>query len=276
MKKLFVLGIAFALALGINVSAFSQEGPSGEVSIGDQVFQLEFRIVQEEGDAGLQQVTAETFFEVIPNAVDEAGNPIWLAEDVEGTATIFGAGGKADPFINYAIGFVDFGASSTFGFSISIPIVGITGANLVDASFIASVIDATGDGVSASPSLLGDPDGDGTEEFQINELGLAFTNAGVDVGHAFADAGPNTPGAPIAVPADVEGPIAGPAGPWGFMKSSLGVTLSGSADSIAVNGFFQVTDNTTTQVIPEPSTILLVGAGILGLGVASWRRKRQN
>lgn len=34
-------------------------------------------------------------------------------------------------------------------------------------------------------------------------------------------------------------------------------------------------DNTSLAVIPEPSTVVLLGAGLLGMGIVSWRRKRK-
>ncbi|HTM54093.1 MAG TPA: PEP-CTERM sorting domain-containing protein [Pirellulales bacterium] len=169
-----------------------------------------------------------------------------------------------DPISSYGITVTDFGAPSTFGFFFSTPIALGPGPTTVNASVSGSLGDFTGNGVSITPTL-GDPDGDGFPELQVNTVGLPTTNMGVDVGlaNAHAAAPPTTyPLGPYNA-----GPQPGPAGPWSTLDMTVGFILSGGGDTATLNGLAQI------ETVPEPSTFVLGALSILGLVWHIRRRK---
>jgi len=126
----------------------------------------------------------------------------------------------------------------------------------VYGSFSGSVTDLRGDGVSVTPIA---------SRIQTSTLN-GFTNMGVDVGAAYAH-GPGVPGASYVMPADDQGPKAGPAGVWTSMELEAAFTLSGF-DIATQNGFASI------QPIPEPSALLLLGTGLVGLAFVSRKKRR--
>jgi hypothetical protein len=161
-----------------------------------------------------------------------------------------------DPAISYSIGVTDFGAPSVFGFFFSSPIVVPAGPTSVNASISGGLTDFSGNGVTITPTgaLL-----------QISSVGPPVTNMGVDVGPTVSG-GPGLPGANYTYGAFGAGPIAGPAGPWTTLSITLGFSLSGGNDSAALTGF--------AQIVPEPSSVFMLGAGVLGLLYFARRRQK--
>jgi len=47
------------------------------------------------------------------------------------------------------------------------------------------------------------------------------------------------------------------------------------ANALCLVMSFGVLLNAQTQPTPEPGTIMMMGAGLLGLGVVAWKRSRQ-
>lgn len=124
----------------------------------------------------------------------------------------------------------------------------------VYASFSGSVTDLDGDGVAVTPVGA---------KIQTTTLD-GTTNMGVDVGDAFSYSG-GFPGNSEQIPTSEAGPLLGPGGAWSSMELATSFTLS-PRDVATLNGFASI------QPVPEPSTLLLVGFGLLG--VAVWKRRK--
>jgi hypothetical protein len=172
-----------------------------------------------------------------------------------------------DPSILYAIGVVDFGAPSVFGFSFTTPIIFSAVPNLVDASVSGGLTDATGNGVTITPTLTND-DLDLFLELQVAELstGGPYVNMGVDVGPTVSG-GPGASGALYTYGAFLAGPQPGPIGAWSSLRVRVGFSLTGGNDAAALTGF--------AQIVPEPSSMALAGIGAAALVWQVVRRRRR-
>jgi hypothetical protein len=179
-----------------------------------------------------------------------------------------------DPSISYGLGVIDFGAPSTFGFSISSPIVSTASPTEVIASIAGGLIDATGNGFSLTPTLA-DADGDSIAEVQVASVGSPLQNMGVDVGSGVSY-GSGTPGAIPGGYGSYSEPIqAGPnSGPYTSMQLTLGFTLSGGGDIAALTGHAEIAED--GGIVPEPSSVALGVIGVAALGFSKWRRRGQN
>jgi hypothetical protein len=162
-----------------------------------------------------------------------------------------------DPAISYTIGVTDFGAPSVFGFFFLSPIVVGALPTSVDASVTGGLTDFTGNGVTITPTAA---------FLQIADVGAPTTNMGVNVGGPVSG-GPGPSGALYAYGPFSDGPQPGPAGPWSTLSVTIGFSLSGGADSAALNGFAQIVE------VPEPSSVCMLAMGALGLLYFARRRR---
>jgi hypothetical protein len=186
----------------------------------------------------------------------------WIVETAEYRISVSGEM-IYDPSINYAIAVADFGAPSSFGFLFSSPIAPTGVPNTVRSSLSGSLGDATGDGVSMTPTSP-DSDGDTIIELHTANLSAPSTNMGVDVGTAlaFSSGVPDT--FPFGTFAD--GPQAGPGpGPWTSMQVSLNFNLSGNGDLATAIGVSEILP------VPEPGTLALAGVALMGAMVGRRR-----
>jgi hypothetical protein len=181
-----------------------------------------------------------------------------------------------DPTISYGISVIDFGAPSSFTFSFQLPI-GPTSPTAVIASTSGSVTNGTDAGevtVTALPPLQGVPvDSDGIDELQVftvsSDGGATLINVGLDLG-------PTTSVPLGAGESGIYGAFneqgAGVGGPFNFMRVDVNFSLSGGGDIFTLNGSKILV---TATAAPEPSTPILLGLGLFGIGLVSWRQKRR-
>lgn len=189
--------------------------------------------------------------------VGSEDDPAIVGNSDTGQMRIF-AIGNMDPVMVYMIEVIDFGAPSAFGFEFSMPIGAVGAPNFVRATIAGGLTDATGDGVSITPSA---------GALQVSSVGPPLTNMGVDVGLAaiFPRGDPgNSYGYGTFDSARQPGP--GP-GPWTMLMTGLDFSLSGGDDTAWLTG--------GAAIVPAPPAFLFLGAGLVGIAVACRRRTRR-
>jgi PEP-CTERM motif len=169
-----------------------------------------------------------------------------------------------DPFITYGITVTDFGAPSAFSFFFTSPMVPIGTNNSVNASLSGALNDASGNGVSITPTQA-DADGDTVIELQTSDVTAPATNMGVDVGTALAF-GPGAPGAFYPFGPFAAGPQPGPGpGFWTGLQATVAFTLSGGSDTAVLTGRAEIVQ------VPEPASFAL--AALAAIGALAYRRR---
>ena len=148
----------------------------------------------------------------------------------------------------------DVGAPSPFGLSFSLPIAPLTGTVGYTFDGFLTLIDARGDGVSATPSAL--PEFfrlgvfDGSSWFVVDDIGgtSAITGAGTTTQSASGTFDCSAIGACT------------------LMRLDVAFELSGNEDQLIGSGTFTL----QPTAVPEPGTLALLGLGALGM----FRRRR--
>jgi hypothetical protein len=205
-----------------------------------------------------QAVPKQVECEWVPTA--EGG--VWLVEpyewsNAESEVKFLGGVLDPDPVISFANSVIDFGAPSTFSFSIIMPLIPqVDYPSTVFDSLTGTVTNGNADAgvtVTALAPPAGIPeDGDGITELQVFTLsddgGATWQNVGLD-------AGPTT-FVPIAqfnsAPYGTynQGPIPTIAGgPWTHMRADMNFRLSGGGDVFSFGG--------NKVLVPEPGTSVL-------------------
>jgi hypothetical protein len=284
LKPFLTLMLAFGVIAAMSPLAVAVPiPPTVSLQIDGEGFELtaeDFFIVDEGGEVPVSPLASVAN----ENGEQQQEDVLWSIRDgvtfqtqdpEGGSVDLISGQFKTDPFLIYGISVTDFGAPSVFSFTFILPIVPVPSPTTVFASTSGSVTNGAAAGgvtvTALAPLAVGVPiDGDGVTELQVYTLSSAapLTNAGHDLG-------PTTfvPLAPFAsgiYGIFNEGPAPGPAGgPWTDIRVDVNFSLSGGGDTFTLNGAKVLTP------VPEPSTVVLMLAGFLGLGVAAWRRKRQ-
>jgi hypothetical protein len=133
--------------------------------------------------------------------------------------------------------------------------------------------------------MIGDFQSNGVEVKPVNQSKIAVTelysasnpsvNMGVDVGDTIEIGG----GGFAYLYSESVGPIAGPDPSPDSLWTGFRTTVSFSVttlDSANFNGRVEIipTSAPDSSPLPEPSTLFLLGAGLIMIGLVVWRRKR--
>jgi hypothetical protein len=239
MRRFFAIG-ALALLLGVGMSAPLQAAPIApfaELTVGGQVHILTLTA---------DPTKSTRYFVDLIISSD--------AFDVHVTATL-----DADASILFGINASNLGANTLTAFlSLGLGILPLV-ENTAVFSSIAGTLNAGAQpgGVTLGVNQSGDPDGDGLDEMLVNSFDGG--NLGVDVGLASSATGLYGP---------LSASLAGPTGPFTFLASTLGFSISGGGDVADLQGI------TTVQAVPEPASIGLVGMGLIALARRLRDRRR--
>ncbi len=134
----------------------------------------------------------------------------------------------------------------------------IDGGNQVSSALTGTLKDFAGDGVWLLPHE--------GPMVQQSWLGSPRTHLDLDTGPAFLRGGEVLNNL-YGYGQYAAGPKAGPDGSWDALTIQSSFTLSGGGDQVLLSG------ETTVQPAPEASTLLLLGAGLLGSGQLFRRRQ---
>lgn len=200
-------------------------------------------------DIPVEPIPGSGMWRFIPGLIDQSGFKIsWTAGLID-----------PDPQINYGITVTDFGAPSAFMFMFSSPIVLGPGPRTVSESVVGGLTDASGDGVSITPT-------DASAKLQISTLDPGAVNMGVNVGNGQTHPA-GTPGSLFGYGPYSTGTLPGPAGAFTTLSVQTSFTLSGN-DDIAV-----LTGSAVILEIPGPGAASLAALGSLTLLRRAPRRR---
>jgi hypothetical protein len=146
------------------------------------------------------------------------------------------------------------GAPMDFTFATMSPVAPLP-SSLIGGSTIVTIQDANFDGAATLKNITGLPGYSGTID-GANALDLLFPFSITAPPPGFASESAGLPGPTIP-----DGPIAA------FIGITHRFNLT-SLDNATFNSTFQV-------VVPEPSSMVLAGLGVLGLLCCVWRRRRK-
>lgn len=192
-------------------------------------------------------------------AVSHDDTSFWLDSDVQldfssGASILFDSAetyGFFDPVINFAVGVTDFGAASTFHFSLEAPLAPqLTGNNAYTAALGGFFTDGAADG--GSIAVAGDF---GVMDATVNGTAVTGLGGNTGFGPIFAPYGVFTDAGTIDCDAF---------GTCDTFGIEFGFTGSGGGDTYALNGRFELNaepDGPTP--LPEPGAALVFGAGLL-------------
>ncbi len=184
--------------------------------------------------------------------------------ETENGRIILGGVLDPDPVIQFGASVTDFGAASTFGFTLILPLAPlVSNPSLVKDSFSGSVANGSGSGVTltAVAPLAGVPtDTDGVTEMQVFTLsddgGATWENVGLDLGPSATI--PLPPGNAAVYGPFNEGFIATiPGGPWTHMRADISFMLSGGNDVFSFGG--------AKVLVPEPGAMVLALVSLAAL-----------
>jgi hypothetical protein len=177
--------------------------------------------------------------------------------------------GNTDPFVNLAFGITNnLAVPVEFTFSIAIPITPIPGGTLHGGSTGGSVTDSNNNGVGGLTTITSVP---GTPFYSgridgVGVLSIYPDPTSIPAGGIFA-----FPGQTVNIPALNPG-LPGPTLPSGPALLSIGIEHHfklAPGDSMSASSFFIV------QPVPEPTSMLLAGCGVVGLLSFAWRSRRR-